>query len=122
MALKPDASLTLGVASGALVYGVYMNATPTLADIRGSAPNDDQLYGASRGAFLTSVTIVSAIALLAKDPTIFCIGAGVALALEWQNRHANAVDPESGSIVTPLQYIGSGGEVSDGMLADSPIG
>lgn len=122
MALKPDASLSMGLACGALVYGVYSNATPTIADIRGSAPNDPQLYGASKGAFLTSVTVVSAISLLARDPTIFCIGGAVALALEWQNRHANAVDPESGSIVVPLQYVGSGGEVSDGMLTDSPIG
>lgn len=120
--LGKDAALTVSLATGALVYSVYSNATPTLADIRAGSDNDEQMYRTSRGAFLLSLGVASAVSLLAGDPTIFCIGGGTAVALEWMHRHANAVDPESGRAVIPLQYVADSAPVTDGQLAGAMVG
>jgi hypothetical protein len=122
MAFKPDVSISVGLAVGALVYGVYSNATPTLADIRAGAPNDDQINSASKGAFITSMAVVGGVSLLARDPTIFVIGGAIALAIEWSHRHANALDPMSGKLTVPQMFQGAGTPISDGMLDQSPVG
>jgi hypothetical protein len=96
MSLKPEVSLTVGLAVGALVYGVYSNALPTVADIRVSNESDPDIAAAEQLAAWTSAAVVAGVSLIAKDPTVFVIGGSMVIALSWWHRHANEVNPLSG--------------------------
>lgn len=93
MALKPEASLGVGLATAGLVLAIHSQATPSMADIRVGEPNDDHIDRSERAASWLSVGIVSAISLVAKDPTIFIIGGATVVAVAWWTRHGNAVNP-----------------------------
>lgn len=96
MALKAEVSIPVAAATCAMVYGLYSNATPSVADIR-VAPAQDQDIDASRKmAAWSAAAVVCGVSLLAKDPTIFVLGGGTILILDWWTRHANAVKPETG--------------------------
>lgn len=96
MALQPSASLGVGLATAGLVIAIHSQATPSMADIRVGQPNDDNIDRSERAATWFSVAVVSAISLVAKDPTIFIIGGSAAVAMAWWTRHGNALNPLSG--------------------------
>ncbi len=96
MALKAETSLTVGLATAAVVYSVYSNALPTVADIRVGEANDDHIARAEQLAAWTAAGVVAGVALIAKDPTVFVMGGTMVIALSWWHRHANAVNPLSG--------------------------
>jgi hypothetical protein len=93
MALQPSQSVGIGLATAGLVLAIHSQATPTMADIRVGAPNDDQVDRGERAASWLSVGVVSAISLLTKDPTIFIIGGAATVAMAWWTRHSNALNP-----------------------------
>lgn len=91
--LKPEASLTVGLATAALVYGIYSNALPTVADIRVGQPDDPDVAAAEQLAAWTAAAAVAGVSLIAQDPTVFIIGGTMVIALSWWHKHANAVNP-----------------------------
>ena len=93
MALKPEASLMAALAVGAVVFGIYNNALPTMPDIRVGKPDDTDIDGARKAATWTAAGTVAAISLLAKDETIFIVGGAFVIATDWFFRHANANNP-----------------------------
>lgn len=93
MALQPSQSVGIGLATAGLVLAIHSQATPTMADIRIGSPNDDQIDRGERAASWLSVGVVSTIALLTKDPTIFIIGGAATVAMAWWTRHSNALNP-----------------------------
>ena len=99
MALKPDVSLTVSLATGAVVWAVYMNALPTLPDVRSEKANDPEIDGSRKAAAWTSAGVVGAISLIAKDPTVFILGGAMVVVADWWYRHANARSPEIGGIL-----------------------
>lgn len=96
MALKSETSITVGLATAALVYGIYSNALPTVADIRVSQPGDSDVASAERLAAWTAAAAVAGVSLIAQDPTVFVIGGSMVVALAWWHRHANEVNPLTG--------------------------
>lgn len=94
--LKPEASITTTLATGALVWAVYSNATPAIADIRVAAPGDQDIDAARKMAAWTAVGTVAFITLLSGDPNPFIFGGALVVALDWWHRHANEVDPRTG--------------------------
>jgi hypothetical protein len=96
MPLKPEASLGVGLATAGLVFAIHSQATPSIADIRVGQPNDDNIDRSERAASWMSVAVVSAISLVAKDPTIFIIGGAATIAMAWWTRHGNQVNPLTG--------------------------
>ncbi len=114
MALPRQASLGVGLATAALVWGVYNVALPTVADSRVGAPGDADLAGAERAASWASAAAVAGVSLLAKDPTVFIIGGSMVVFMAWWNRHANHHDSSLGSAVMP-----SSRQVMDPMTADT---
>ncbi len=92
--LKPDVSIPVALATGALVYGVYNLALPPVADVRTSAENHPDVAGANRGAGWTSAVAVSGIALISRDMNVFIVGGAMTLALYWWYQHADMVIPE----------------------------
>lgn len=92
MALKPDVSLAVGLATGTVVYGIFQNATPSIADIRSLKPGNRDVQASERGATWTAAAVVAGISLLAKDPTVFIIGGAMTIVMAWTHRHADMVD------------------------------
>lgn len=95
--LKPEISVPTAAALGALVYGIYTQATPSIADIRVGKQNDGNIESARKGAAWAAAGSVAAISLITKDPTVFVIGGGMVILMDWWTRHANAVDPATGT-------------------------
>lgn len=109
--LKPEASLTVGLASAALAVAIFQGATPKLADGRSAPPNDQDYEASTRLAAWTAAGVVAGISLLAKDPTVFTIGGAVVIGLTWWHRHANLVDPSSGKAAA-VSALGGAGDVT----------
>jgi hypothetical protein len=96
MALKPDVSLTVALATGTLVYAIYSNLTPTIADIRTADQYNADISASRKGATWTAAAAVAGISLVSKDPGPFVVGGAMVIALDWFHRHADAVNPLTG--------------------------
>lgn len=101
MALKRETSLGVGLATAAVVWGVYNSALPSIAEARVAKPHDQDLAAAERTATWTAAAIVGGISLIAKDPTVFVMGGTMVVALAWWHRHSNAYNPAMGTAMTP---------------------
>jgi len=97
--LKPEVSIPSALATGALVYGIYNLALPSIADVRTSAEQHPDVESANKLAAWTSATVVAGVALIARDMNIFIVGGGMTLALAWWYNHADAVVPEISGLV-----------------------
>jgi hypothetical protein len=102
--LKPEGSLALGVATAGMVYGVYSFSLPNTATMHATQANDNNIEAARKKAAWTSAAVVSIVALLTKDKTIFVLGGTMVVALDWHARHANVVSPETGQVVDMNGY------------------
>lgn len=102
--MKPEVSIPVALATGAVVVGVFQAMSPSNADVRTVAPGsrgDDFLAGAERSAFFVSVGVVGGISLIARDPIPFVIGGLMACAMAWTHRYARVVDPATGKLSLP---------------------
>jgi hypothetical protein len=95
MSLSREVSVATGLATAVLVYAIYSNMTPTLADIRVSRSNDSELASAEKTGAWTAAATVAAISLITRDATVFVIGGATVLALSWTHKYANGHDPMS---------------------------
>lgn len=95
--LTPQVSLPVGLAVAAVVYGIYTNMTPTLAEIRHQDPQDPNIASSRKAATWTAAAVVGGISLMAKDATIFIIGAYTIIGMDFFTRHANEVNPATGT-------------------------
>ena len=103
MALKPEVSLAVAAATGALVYTIFQAELPSMADVH-AAPAHNPFIGTSiNSAGWISAAAVAGISLLAKDPTIFVVGGSLAAFLTWRAKHASYTNPATNQIVPPPQ-------------------
>lgn len=102
--LKPEVSIPVALATGALVYGVYNLALPPVADIRAAGEHHPDVQAAERLASWTAAAAVSGIALIAKDMNVFIVGGAMVIALAWWYRHADAVIPEISRVVSDMTF------------------
>lgn len=102
--LKPEGSLVLGVATAAMVYGVYTFSLPNTAQMHATMPGDINIEAGRKKAAWTSAVVVAGVSLMAKDKTIFVLGGVVLIALDWHARHANVSHPETGKLVSTQGY------------------
>jgi hypothetical protein len=107
MALKPEISISVGLATAALVYSVYSNATPSITEIRAAKPNDSDVEASRKLAAWTSAGVVAAVSLISKDPTVFILGGGMVVAVDWWHRHANVVNPLVGKASVMMNRDGN---------------
>lgn len=94
MALKPEVSLPVALATATIVYGIYSNGMPPVVDIRTAPQNHPDVDSAERAAAWTSAAVVAGISLIAKDATVFIIGGAMVVAMSWWHRHASNVNPD----------------------------
>lgn len=108
MALPKEYSLMGGLAVGAVVFAIHSNFTPTQADIQALPAGTPDIDSAERRATVISAGVVAGISLLAKDPTIFVIGAAVTVAMAFTTRHANYIEGAAGKFLTPSEQSQAG--------------
>lgn len=110
--LDAKTSVAIGLGSMALVWGIYGQALPPLADVRVGGANDPDAASAEKAARWTSAAAVTVIAVIAKDATVAIMGGSMMIALSWLHRHANAVDPMTKTPIVPssaqLVHAGDG--------------
>lgn len=99
--MKAEVSVVAGLATASLVYAVYANATPSIADIRVAKPDDADIEASRKLAAWTSAAVVAGVSLIAKDGTIFVMGGAMVIVLDWWHRHANQVTPLTGRATAP---------------------
>ena len=102
--LKPEGSIMAGIATAALVVGVYSLNVGTTAQAAATPANDGNLQSARKKASIEAAVAVSAVSLLTKDVTIFILGGGVLALYDWHVRHAIAADHQTGQLVDANGY------------------
>lgn len=100
MSLKPEFSIMGGLAVGAIVFAIHSNATPTQADIQALPAGTPDVDRAERNATWLSAGVVSAVSLLAKDPTIFILGSAMTVGMALWTRHSNWTESIGGKYLT----------------------
>ncbi|MGW7281664.1 hypothetical protein ACWGIV_25875 [Streptomyces sp. NPDC054844] len=108
MALKPEFSVMGGLAVGALVFAIHSQATPTQADMQGLPAGTPDIDAAERKATILSAGVVSAVSLIAGDPTIFVMGSAMTIALALWTRHSNWVEGIGGKYLTQSESAAAG--------------
>lgn len=106
MPLKNETSLMVGLATAAGVWGIHQNMLPSIADIRLGPVGDLDIADSERAATITAMALVGGVSLMAKDWTVLIIGGSAAIAMAWLTRHANTVDPRTGSSAAPATEAG----------------
>ena len=98
--LKPEGSVAMGIATIILVYAIYDHELPDMATVHATDPGDVNVEMARKKATWAAAGGVAAIALLTKDVNIFVLGAAALFAFDMHARHANATNPQTGTLVT----------------------
>lgn len=112
--LKREVSLGVGLATMALVYGVYQGAMPSVAEARATPAGDTTLASTERAATWTAGAVVAGVSLIARDPTVFILGGSALVIMAWWHRHANQHDPTQGAATLPSSRQVQSELMSDG--------
>jgi hypothetical protein len=107
--LSGENSIIMAAATAALVIGIYNSKVGPVADAHATGANDGNLLASVKKAGWQAVVLVSALALLAKDPNIVILGGATVIAEELAYRHAIMASPENGRIqVTLADFLPAG--------------
>lgn len=99
--LKPESSITVGLAEAAAVYVIYQSALPSHADIRSADPHNGDIEASRKRAAWKAASILGLVFLITQDVNSFLIG-GLALGgIDLMVKHANAVHPSTGKMAGP---------------------
>ncbi len=104
--LKPEGSIVAGIATGALVIAIYQMNVGNVVQIHMTPAHDTNVEASRKKAAIQAVAAVSAVSLLTKDATIFILGGGMIVLLDWHVRHAAAAAPDTGQLVANTGYGG----------------
>jgi hypothetical protein len=102
--LKPDGSIGVGLATAGLVAGIYALTMPSTAQVHATDAGDINISAARKKATYTAATVLSGVTILTKDVNVFVLGGIVLFALDFNARHANSTDPDTGSLVSDAGY------------------
>lgn len=99
--LKPEASVTAGIATVVGVYGVYQLNLGPVALTQATDANHPALTASRRKAGWMALTLVAGLVLVTKDANIGILGGGTIIAMELAYRHGIMADPQTGKIQNP---------------------
>jgi hypothetical protein len=101
--LKPSDEIVAASFSVAAVLAIFSMHAPNLADVRSDGANNDNTRRSVRSAVLTSIAVVSGIALIGKSPAVYVIG-GATIAIEgFQFAHANTLSKDTAKPTTDVE-------------------
>jgi hypothetical protein len=98
MALKPEYSILTGLSVAGVVFAVHSQANPSQADIQALPAGNQDVDQSERKATIMSAGLVSAISLIAKDPTVFVMGSAMVIGLALWTRTSNWKDSAMNTI------------------------
>jgi hypothetical protein len=87
--LKPSDELIVGATAVTLVYAIFSNSVPNLADIRADQKGNSNTHKTTKMAAITSIAAIGSLSLLAKSPTVFVFGGAAILFETWKYHFAN---------------------------------
>lgn len=87
--LKASEELIVAATGITLVFAIYNNGLPNFADIRADQPGNVNTHKSTKMAAITSTAAVGSLALIAKSPSVFIIGAATILFETWKYHFAN---------------------------------
>lgn len=121
--LKPDAEISIALATSVMAYGAYQFALPSVADIRSLEPNNKDIQSSERVAAWTAAGIVAVVSLFTKSPSVFMIGGLTVIGTSWTVRHADQVNTLSkkASTLVPASATGDEGVVGDQVAASQQL-
>lgn len=99
--MRPEGSIMAGLAVVGIVYGIYQLEVGPVSQAGASVANHPILDTSRKKAGYSSLVLVAAVSLLAKDPNIVILGGGAIIGMELSYRHAIMQDPQSGVVVAP---------------------
>jgi hypothetical protein len=101
--LSPSDEVIAASFSIAAVLAIFSNHTPNLADVKNDGANNDNTRRSVKAAVITSIAVVSGIALLAKSPAVYITG-GIVIAIEGiQYAHANTLSKVTAKPTTDVE-------------------
>lgn len=99
--LKPENSIVAGLATIAIVAGIYQLDAGPVSQVHAS----DAYHGANaagiKKAGYTSLVAVAGISLIARDANIVILGGAAVIAFHAHYRHANMVNPGTNMVESP---------------------
>lgn len=108
--LKPENSIVAGLATVALVAGVYQLDVGPVSQVHASDAGHGANTAGIKKAGYTSLIMVAGISLLARDPNIVILGGAAIIAFHAHYRHANLVNPQTNMLEPqgPAAYVPAG--------------
>lgn len=103
--LKPENSMVAGIATMALVFGLYQAHVGPVSSVHMTAANDNNVQASLKKTGWIAAVAVAGVTLLARDANIAILGGATIIAEELSYRHANMVSPQTGQIeIQPGDY------------------
>jgi len=99
--LKPEASVTAGLATAIGVFGVYQLNVGNVAMAQATPSNHPVLESSRKKAGYMAMALVAGMVLLTKDANIGIVGGGTIIAMELAYRHGIMAEPMTGKIQNP---------------------
>lgn len=96
--LKPDSSVTIGLAEAAVIYVIYQQALPNLTDVRAAQPHDGDVEANRKRAAWHSAILIGVVFLMTQDMNSAVIGGAALTAIDLHAKHSNAVSPSTGKM------------------------
>ncbi len=96
--LKPESSITVGLAEAAAVYVIYQSALPSHADIRSADAHNGDIEASRKRAAWKAASILGLVFLITQDVNSFLIGGAALGGIDLMVKHANAVHPATGKM------------------------
>lgn len=122
--LSPGGSIGVAIGTAGLVYAIYGLNVPNLGVIHATDPNDQNVEAARKKATWEAALAVIAATALTRDLNPWIMGGGAIILSDWYVRHANAIHPETGELVShdgsygpPVQDTGDYGTSYGGLSA-----
>lgn len=107
--LKPENSIVAGIATMALVVGIYQAKIGPVSMVHATPANDNNVQASVKKAGWIALVGVAGVALLARDANIAILGGATIIAEELAYRHANMASNLTGQIdLSPAAYQDQG--------------
>jgi hypothetical protein len=96
--LSSSDELITSALAATLVYGIFQLNAPNLSNVKAAKAGNQNAHNSVKTAAWTSAVVTAGVALLAKSPTVFVVGAALTTVEVWKYNHANVTNPATGKI------------------------
>jgi len=91
----------IGVGAAFVGIEIYNHFLPSISDARTAQPFNTDLETAERQALFASTAFLLVTATVTKSVEVFIIGGLAIVLIDFINKHANAVHPDTGRMASP---------------------